>query len=59
MFARFSSHEIWIDRFPSTETERKGVFVQLYNRGLVSLARALRAALIRPIGFYIIIKATK
>jgi ubiquinone/menaquinone biosynthesis C-methylase UbiE len=58
MLAKFSSYKIFFDRFPS-KTKRMGILAQIYNQGFVSLAQIFPSVVIRPIGFYIIIKAIK
>jgi ubiquinone/menaquinone biosynthesis C-methylase UbiE len=59
MFAIFSSHQIFFDRFPSTTAKRTGIFAQLYNQVFVPFTRVLPNVMIRPLGYYIIVKAIK
>ena len=58
IFSRFSFQEIFFDRFPST-TNRRGTLPTLYNQVFLRLARIFPTTLIRPMGFYIIIRAIK
>jgi ubiquinone/menaquinone biosynthesis C-methylase UbiE len=59
MFGKFSSYQIFFDRFPLTTTKRTGTFAQLYNQLVVPFARTIPNAIIKTFGFYIIIKAIK
>jgi ubiquinone/menaquinone biosynthesis C-methylase UbiE len=58
LFKKFSKHQIFFGRFPSP-SKRKGIFAQAYNRLLIPLTRLLPTAMIRPIGYYMIVKAIK
>jgi ubiquinone/menaquinone biosynthesis C-methylase UbiE len=59
LLGKFSTYQIFFDRFPAATTKRTGLFGHLYNQLFVPFARTIPAALIRPFGFYIIIKAIK
>jgi len=57
--APFSYHQVTLDRFPSVNTKRVGLAARLYNRILVPATQRLPHLVIRPVGYYIIIKAIK
>ena len=59
MFENFSSISIFLDKFPSKTNRRNGIFAQLYNNLFIPLTEIIPRALIRPFGWYIIIKAIK
>jgi ubiquinone/menaquinone biosynthesis C-methylase UbiE len=59
MFAKFSSYRLFLDRFPQPTMKRSSIFAQLYNRLFVPAVRIFPHVITKPIGFYIIIKATK
>lgn len=58
IFAKFSVYQIFFDRFPST-AKRAGIFAQLYNQVFVPFTRMIPNVMIRPLGYYMIIKAIK
>jgi ubiquinone/menaquinone biosynthesis C-methylase UbiE len=59
MFKRFSAVHVFLDRYPSKTNGRSGVVAKLYNIGFVPLANMIPPRILRPFGYYIIIKATK
>jgi 2-polyprenyl-3-methyl-5-hydroxy-6-metoxy-1,4-benzoquinol methylase len=59
MFKKFSSVKISMGRFPLQRTKRIGMFARLYNDGLIPFTKIIPKRILRPFGYYIIIKATK
>lgn len=59
MFNKFSSKDIYLDRFPSKTNRRTGIFAQLYNYLFIPFSEIIPRAIMRPFGWYITIKAIK
>jgi 2-polyprenyl-3-methyl-5-hydroxy-6-metoxy-1,4-benzoquinol methylase len=59
MFKGFSAVDIFLDRYPFKTTRRSGVLTKLYNIGFVPVVNMVPRRILRPFGYYIIIKATK
>lgn len=59
MFKGFSAVDIFLDRYPSKTDRRSGVLAMLYNIGFVPLVSMVPTRILRPFGYYIVIKATK
>jgi ubiquinone/menaquinone biosynthesis C-methylase UbiE len=59
MFAKFSSVKVFLDRFPLKTMKRSGIFVRVYNDVFVPLTQLIPKLIMKPFGYYIIVKATK
>lgn len=59
MFQRFSVVKIILDKFPAKTKRRTGVLARLYNLVFVPVLKIIPRGIIRPFGWYIIIKAIK
>ena len=59
MFRNFSSVRFSYGRFPWLTSKRSGLLAQLYNRIFIPFAKIIPKPIIRPWGYYIIIKAEK
>ena len=59
LFRDYSSVDVCLDRFPTRTTGRSGIAAILYNTLFIPLTAAIPKAMIRPLGFYIIIKSIK
>jgi ubiquinone/menaquinone biosynthesis C-methylase UbiE len=57
--SKFPRCQIFFDRFPAPTTKRTGAFAQLYNKIFVPCTYILPTAVLRPFGFYIIVKGVK
>ena len=58
MFRKFSDVKILMGRFPFA-SRRKGPVAQVFNRVVVPISKMLPKPLMRPFGYYIIVKAVK
>lgn len=58
MFRKFSEVKITMGRFPFA-SRRKGLFAQAFNNVFVPISKMLPKPLMRPFGYYIIVKAVK
>lgn len=58
-FEQFSSVRIFFDRFPSKAINRSGVIKLVFNGILVPLTKIIPKSIMRPFGYYIVVKATK
>jgi ubiquinone/menaquinone biosynthesis C-methylase UbiE len=58
LFAKYSSVTVYTDRFP-TKTNRLGLFPGLFNSVFVPMAQCIPRAVMKPFGYYLIIKAFK
>ena len=58
MFREFSDVKIVMGRFPFA-SRRKGIFAQVFNNIVVPISKMLPKPLVRPFGYYIIVKAVK
>ena len=59
MFRQFASVDTVLDRFPSCTADRMGGLAFLYNNVLVPFTKVIPRSLMRPFGWYIIIKGIK
>jgi ubiquinone/menaquinone biosynthesis C-methylase UbiE len=59
MFQKFSVVKIILDKFPSKTKRRTGVLARLYNLVFIPVTKIIPRGIIRPFGWYIIIKARK
>ena len=59
MFQKFSAVKIILDKFPSKTKRRTGVLARLYNFVFIPVTKIIPRGIIRPFGWYIIIKAIK
>jgi ubiquinone/menaquinone biosynthesis C-methylase UbiE len=59
LFEGFSNIEIVMDKFPTKTNRRSGIFAMLYNNFFVNLTKAIPKKLMKPFGYYIIVKAIK
>lgn len=59
LFDAYSSVGVHLDRFPTRTSARSGLAATLYNSVFVPLTAVLPKAVIRPFGFYIIVKSVK
>jgi ubiquinone/menaquinone biosynthesis C-methylase UbiE len=59
MFQKFSVVKIILDKFPSKTKRRTGVLARLYNLVFIPVTKIIPRGIIRPFGWYIIIKAIK
>ena len=56
---RFSTYDLYYDRFPSPQSSRTGVAAWLFEKLFGPFSRMLPKARMEPMGFYMIIKAVK
>jgi ubiquinone/menaquinone biosynthesis C-methylase UbiE len=59
LFGRFSSSKIYSDRLPRTTLRRKGVLAHCYNYVFVPICRFIPRAVMKLVGWHLIIKAVK
>ncbi|MFX0202472.1 MAG: class I SAM-dependent methyltransferase [Candidatus Hodarchaeota archaeon] len=59
LFEKFSSVSLFFDRFPYKTNRRNGLFANLYNYVFVPFSDIIPKTMMRPFGWYIIVKAVK
>ena len=59
LFGGFDRLRITHDKFPAPTNRRHGFFAGIYNSLFVPLTRALPGALIKPLGYYLILQGVK
>jgi ubiquinone/menaquinone biosynthesis C-methylase UbiE len=59
MLSRFRELDVQVDRFPKRTVKFKGIKALLFNYGIVPLFAVLPRSMVGPLGFHILLRATK